>query len=171
MKHGAIALALIFLLSRAAFAQNFADIVYIYDEIGISAAELLLKKPHLARTSDYCWAEYYNGFLPEYNTTVNASGRYFIHPVYGLYKLAVTVTSDSPDFCRNFYNRSKELFSGLYGEGVQSPPAFNEMIFWDNGERRVVLFVAATVIPMAAPTVVIAISSMRGEHRRILALE
>ncbi|MDR1411512.1 MAG: hypothetical protein LBI91_04855 [Spirochaetaceae bacterium] len=171
MKRGAMVSAFVFLVSRAVSAQNFADIVYIYDEIGISVAELLLRKPHLARTSDYCWAEYYSGSLPEYNTAVNASGRYFVHPVYGLYKLAVTVTTDSPDFCRNFYNSSKELFSGLYGEGVKAPPVFNEMIFWDNGERRIVLFIATTVIPMAAPTVVITITSMKSEHQRILALE
>jgi hypothetical protein len=171
MRRGAVIPAFVFLLSRAAFAQDFPDIVRIYDVIGASVAELLLEKPHLTRTSNYCWAEYYSGFLPEFNTTVSASGRYFVHPAYGLYKLAVTVTTDSPDFCRNFYNSSKALFSGLYGEGVESPPVFNEMIFWDNGERRIVLFIAATVVPMAAPTVVITVSSMRGEHQRILALE
>jgi hypothetical protein len=171
MKRGVIIVSAFIFMSQAAFAQNFADIVYIYDEIGISAAELLLKKPYLARTSEYCWAEYYSGFLPEYNTAVNASGRYFVHPDYGLYKLAVTVTTDSPDFCRSFYNSSRELFSGLYGEGVRSPPAFNETIFWDNGERRILLFIATTVIPLPTPTVIITISSMRSEHQRILALE
>jgi hypothetical protein len=164
------AAALIFLLlPAAAFAQDFAGIIYIHDEIGISAAELLQKKPYLVNSGGNCWAEYYSGFLPEYNAAVNASGRYFVHPVYGLYKLAVTVTTDSMDFCRGFYNNSKELFTGLYGEGAQSPPVFNETIFWDNGERRIVLFIATTAVPVATPSVVITISSLRNEHRGLLA--
>jgi hypothetical protein len=164
--------ALVVLLFPAAFAQSFADIVYIYDEIGISADELLQKKPYLVNSSGNCWAEYYSGFLPEYdNTAVNASGRYFVHPIHGLYKLAITVTTDSADFCRGFYNNSKELFTGLYGDGTQSPPVFNETVFWDNGERRIILFIATTAIPIATPSVVITINSRRSEHRGILAQE
>jgi hypothetical protein len=172
MNRGILVLsALTFLLPPAAFAQSFADIVYIYDEIGITAVELLQKKPYLVNAGGNCWAEYYSGFLPEYNTAVNAAGRYFIHPVYGLYKLAVTVTTDSADFYRDFYNNSKELFTGLYGEGAQAPSVFNEMIFWDNGERRVILFIATTAVPIATPSVVITISSRRSEHQGILAQE
>jgi hypothetical protein len=168
MKRDILILVLVFLLSPVVFAQNFSDIVYIYDEIGISVGELLQKKPYLVSTGGNCWAEYYSGFLPEYNATVNASGRYFVHPLYGLYKLAVTVTTDSLDFCRGFYNNSKELFTGLYGEGTRSPPLFNETIFWDNGERRVMLFIVTTAVPIATPSVVIAISSHRNEHRGLL---
>jgi hypothetical protein len=167
-----LALAVLFLLSlSASFSQDFADIVYIYDEIGVSAGELLQKKPYLANSSGNCWAEYYSGFLSEYNTTVNASGRYFVHPVHGLYKLVVTVTTDSMDFCRGFYNISKNLFTGLYGEGTRSPPVFNEMIFWDNGERRIILFIATTVVPIVTPSVVITISSRRSEHWGLLTQE
>jgi hypothetical protein len=170
MNRGAAALVLILLVSPVP-AQNFADIVYIYDEIGISAGELLKKKPYLVNSGGSCWAEYYGGPLPEYNTAVSASGRYFVHPVYGLYRLAVTVTTDSADFCRGFYNSSKELFTGLYGEGVKSPAIFNEMIFWDSGDRRITLFIATTAVPISTPSVVIAVSSLRSEHRGILAQE
>ena len=166
-----LASALIVLSVSAAFTQSFTDITYIYDEIGISAGELLQKKPYLVNAGGNCWAEYYSGFLPEYNAAVNASGRYFVHPVYGLYKLAVTVTTDSADLCRSFYNNSKELFTGLYGEGIHSPPVFNDTGFWDNGERRIMLFIATTAVPIATPSVVITISSRRSEHRGILAQE
>jgi hypothetical protein len=172
MKRAILVSALtVLLFPAAAFAQSFADIVYIYDEIGISTGELLQKKPYLVNSGGNCWAEYYSGFLPEYNAAVNASGRYYVHPVYGLYKLSVTVTTDSADFCRGFYNNSKELFTGLYGEGTQSPPLFNETVFWDTGERRVMLFIAVTAVPIATPSVVITISSGRSEHRGILAQE